>query len=189
MMFQKNPLGVMVNNYLMRAALPLALWFIAEYMLRNASASSMALNVVIVPLMLVTPFIIYRLIKRLRDELLGGYMLGIQAWMFGVQMAFFAGLIEALYIYIYNEWINPGNLLAVQQATAQLYGTMLEQLKQTGAYSTRWSDFEETFTQLNEMPVPSAIEAAISNLSNEIMLAMFYMIPLSFMLRRRPKMN
>lgn len=179
----------MVNNYLMRAALPLAAWFIAEYMLRNAAASNLTLNIVIVPLMVVTPILLWRFLRKLRDELLGGMMLGIQAWMFGVQMAFFAGLIEALYIYIFNEWLQPGNLAAVQGATAEMYGTMLEQLKQTGAYSNWWGDFEETQKQLKEMPVPTAIEAAISALSNEIMMAMFYMIPLSLILRRRPKMN
>lgn len=179
----------MVNNYLMRAALPLAAWFVAEYMLRNAAASSLTLNVVAVPLMVVTPILLWRYLRKLRDELLGGMMLGIQAWVFGVQMAFFAGLIEALYIYIFNEWIQPGNIAAVQAATTEMYGSMLDQLKQTGAYSTWWADFEETLKQLKEMPVPSAIESAISALSNEIMMAMFYMIPLALFLRRRPKMN
>lgn len=189
MMFQKNPLGVMVNNYLMRAALPLAVWFIAEYMIRNAASTNLLLSMVMVPLMLVTPIVIWRLLKKLRDELLGGYMLGIQAWMFGVQIAFFAGLIEALYIYVFNEWVRPGNIAAVQQATVDFYASMLDQLKETGAYTSWWSDFESTLTQLKEMPVPSAIETAISSLSNEIMMAMFYMIPLALFLRRKPKMN
>lgn len=189
MTFQANPLGRMVNNYLMKAALPLAGWFIAEYLLRNAALTNLALNMVTVVLMLVTPYIIWRMLRRLRIEVLSNMMLGIQAWMFGVQLVFFAGLIEALFIYVFNEFISPNNLADTIHGTITTFQTMLDQLKAANAYSWAWPMLEDTLQQLQSTPVPTAIDTAISALSNEIMSAMLYMIPLSFGLRRKPDMN
>lgn len=179
----------MVNNYLMKMALPLAVWFVAEYLLRNAAMSSIMANMLTVPMMLVTPYIVFRILKSLRQKLLSGMMLGIQAWTFGVQLSFFAGLLEALFIYVYNEFLFPTAIADNLQATIALYEQMMAQLKETGAYSWMWNTFEQTLETLKEAPVPSAIETAISALSNEIMLAMFYMIPVALIVRKKPDMN
>ena len=189
MALRANPLGRMVNNYLMKMGLPVAVWFIVEYLLRNAATRSLPLNLLIVPLMLLTPFIFFRVLRSLRREVLNDMMLGIQAWTFGVQLAFFAGVVEALFIYVYNQFLFPTAIADNLQATTALYEQMIAQLKEAGAYSSMWNTFDENLKTLNELPVPTAIETAISTLSNEIMMAMLYMVPLAFMLRKKPDMN
>lgn len=189
MAFRANPLGVMVNNYLMKMALPLSVWFIAEYLLRNAATAHVGLSMVMVPMMLVTPYIIFRILRRLRQTMLSDMMLGLQAWTFGVQLAFFAGLIEALFIYVYNQFLFPDAIAQNLQQTLSMYDQMMVQLKDSGVDTTFWSQFEETLDQLREAPIPSAIETAISTLSNEIMLAMLYMIPVALCVRKKPRMD
>ena len=184
-----NPLGASINNYIMKMALPLAGWFVVEYLIRNAAASSLALNFMSLPMMLLTLGLTYYFIKRMRQTLLSGYIAGKLAWSCGVQMTFYAGLIEALFIYVFNQYISPGNLAATQEATIQMYTDVLEQLKATGAYSSWLPKFEETRDQLRDMPIPSAIEAAISTLSNDLLFAIGYMIPLALIIRRKPNLD
>lgn len=187
MLFRRNPLGVLVNNYIMKMALPLAVWFIAEYLLRYASTGNMMLSMVIVPMMLITPFAIFRILRNLRRNVLSDMMLGIQAWTFGVQMAFFAGLLEAMFIYVYNQFLYPNAIAENIQQTITMYEQLTAQLKEAGAYSSFWGQFDEIIEQLKKAPLPSAIETAISALSNEITMAMLYMIPVALFLRKKPK--
>lgn len=187
MAFQVNPLGRMVNNYLMKWALPLAGWFIVEYLVRNASSTNMMLGLLSFPMMMVTVWALWWIIRKLRREILADCIHGIQAWSFGVQLMFFAGLIEALFIYIYNEYLFPGNLVAVQQAAIAQYESVLGQLTEMGAYQSWIPKFQETLDAMKEMPLQSAIDTAIGSLSNDIFAGMFIMIPLALILRKRPK--
>lgn len=189
MAFRANPLGVLVNNYLMKMAMPLAVWFIAEYLLRNASAGNIMLSVVSVPLMLVTPFAVFRILRHLRQTVLSDMMLGIQAWTFGVQLAFFAGLIEALFIFIYNQYLFPTAIADNMQHTIALYEQMSSQLQEVGTNSSLFDALGQTIEEMKQMSVPSAIDTAISTLSNEIFLAMLYMIPVALCVRKKPNMN
>lgn len=183
-----NPLGQMVNNYLMKMALPLAGWFIVEYFVRNASATHVLLSLLTIPMMIFTPIIIWRIMRKLRREILFDTIHGIQAWSFGVQLTFFAGLIEALFIYVYNQFLFPGNLAAVMQASIAQYEEVYNTLKELNAYPTMLPKFQETLDALKEAPIPSPIEAAIEQLSNEIFLALLYMIPLAVILRKKPQL-
>ncbi len=189
MAFKRNPLGILVNNYLMKMALPLALWFIVEYMLRNAAVTHLGLSFVLVPMMLVTPFAVFHILRRLRRSVLCDMMLGIHAWTFGVQLAFFAGLIEALFIYVYNQFLFPGAIAENVQQTITAYEQMMAQLEEVGAGSTIATSFGSIVEQLKTAPIPSSIETAISALSNEILSATFYMIPVAFCLRKKPSID
>jgi len=182
-----KPLGRMINNYFMMMALPLALWFIVEYLVRNASAHHLLLNLLNLPMAVVTPVFVWWVIRRLRRELLGDMLLGLQAWSFGVQLTFYASLIEALFIYVYNQFIFPGELASVQEAMVAQYDEVLQALTEIGAYASMLPKFQETLDSLRSAPIPTPIEAAITQLSNEIFYAMIYMIPLAFILRKKPQ--
>ena len=186
MAFRRSPLGMMVNNYLMKMALPVAVWFVAEYMLRYASVSNLGLGFVLLPMMLVTPYLFFRILRRLRQTVLGDMMLGIQAWTFGVQMAFFAGLVEAMVIYVFHAFINPAALADNVQATIAAYEQLTAQLQETGAYSSMQDMLQQNVELLKQAPIPSAIETAIATLSNEILLATLYMIPVALSVRKKP---
>lgn len=181
-----NPLGQMVNNYLMKMAIPLGVWFIAEYMLSIAALQNLFINFLLLILRLATPIALWWILRRLRRTILNDAIMGIQAWTFGVQLMFFAGLIEAIFIYVFNEFIKPGNLLAVKQATIEQYENAYETLKQLGAYSEYLPSFKETLEQLRDAPVLSPIDSAISSLSKEIFIGMLLMIPIALIIRKKP---
>lgn len=187
MQIRINPLGKMVNEFLMKWALPLGLFFIVEYCVRNASATNVMLGFFSFPMMLVTPVALWWILRRLRRQLLSDMMLGIQAWSFGVQLMFFAGLIEALFIYVYNQFLHPTNLYEVQQATIAQYEEVYSMIHGMGS----WQAYESTLLQaievMKEAPVGTAIEAAITALSNEIFVGMILMIPILFIVRRKPQ--
>lgn len=176
----------MVNNYLMLMALPLAGWFIVEYLVKNASTSNIMLSFFTLPMMAVTPIALWWIIRRLRREYLYDSILGIQAWSFGVQLMFYAGLIEALFIYVYNEFLVPGNIARVQQAAIAQYESAYTTLETLGGYEKWMPKFQETIEQMKELPVTSPIETAISTLSNDVFFAIILMIPIALIVRRRP---
>lgn len=187
-MLQANPVARMVNDYLMKMALPLGLWFIALNLLRYAATSSVVISMIATPLILVTPVALWKCIKGLRQEL-GGFILGIQAWIYGVQLMFFAGLIEGLFIYIYNQFIRPGNLARVFQASIQQYENVLTTLKSLGGYESWIPKFEETLEKMKVEPVLTPIESAISTLSNDMFFGMILMIPIALIVRRMPRVS
>lgn len=185
-MLQANPYARMVNDYLTRMALPLGVWFISTYLLRNLAATHVMLSLVSTPLALITPFALWKILRRLR-EILGGYILGFQVWIYGVQLMFFAGLIEGLFIYVYNEFLRPGNLIMVQNAAIQQYEEVLTTLQSMGGYENWVPMFQETLNTMKEAPLMSPIETAISTLSNDMFIGMMLMIPIALILRHMPK--
>lgn len=185
---QVNPYARMVNDYLMKMALPLGGWFVVIYLLRNAATTNVALSLITTPLALVTPIALWWIIRELRKRL-GGYIMGFQAWVFGVQTMFFAGLIEGLFIYVYNQFLRPGNLQVVRDAAIKQYNEVLTALKGLGAYQEWIPKFEETAETLKNAPIETPIETAISALSNDMFLGMIFMIPIALILRKLPKQN
>lgn len=183
---QVNPLGKLVNEYLMKMALPLGIFFIVEYLVRNAAATHVLLGLLTYPMMMVTPVALWWILRRLRQRVLSNMMLGIQAWSFGVQLMFFAGLIEALFIYVFNQFLYPTNQMEVQQAAIAQYDEAYHLIKGMGGMQQLLPYLEETLKTLKEAPVPSAIDTAISALSNDIFIGMFLMIPILFIVRRKP---
>lgn len=187
MQISVNPLGKLVNEYLMKMALPLGAFFIVEYLVRNASAVNPLLGLMSFPMMLVTPVALWWILRGLRRKILSNMMLGIQAWSFGVQLMFFAGLLEALFIYVFNQFLSPTNLLEVQQATIMQYEEAYNLVKGMGTMRQLEPYLLETLNTIKESPVPSAIETAITTLSNDIFIGMFLMIPIAFIVRKKPE--
>lgn len=184
---QRNPIGQAVTQYLTQWALPLGVWFIVEYLARNYAVYNLLLNLLTLPMMLVTAVAVFILVRRLRNTIMPeGKILGVQAWTFGIQLIFFAGLLEALFIWIFNAYLVPDNQQAVHEA-------MLKQLSETSqaAQATGLNTgfigqmLQESADVLEQQPIPSAIEAAMSALSNDLFAGMFLMIPISLMVRKK----
>ncbi len=180
-----NPLGRMVNNYLMKMALPMGIWFIIEYLLKNAAARNVLLSFITTPMMIVTPIALWYILRRLRRQFLDDHMMGFQAWTFGTQLMFFAGLLEALFIYIFNEFLYPGNLAEVQEAMIMQYEEATTALRSMGSLTSILQPMEETLDAMREMPVASPIETAISQLSTDIFYGMILMIPIALIVRKK----
>lgn len=180
-----NLLGRMINNYLMKMALPMGVWFIIEYMLRNAAAHNVMLGLISTPMMIVTPIALWYIIRNLRRQFLDDRIAGFQAWTFGTQLMFFAGLIEALFIYIYNEFLFPGNLAEIQQALIAQYEDAAASIRSLSVMTSMLGTLEETIEAMKQMPVSSPIETAISQLSTDIFYGMILMIPIALIVRKK----
>lgn len=180
-----NPLGRLVNNYLMKMALPLGAWFIIEYLLRNAAARNVLLSLITTPMMVVTPIALWFILKQLRKKILGDRLFGFQAWTFGTQLMFYAGLLEALFIYLYNEFLFPTNLAEVQQAMILQYEEAASSLRAMGAFPNMLQPMQEMIDTMKEMSVSSPIETAISQLSTDIFYGMLLMIPIALIVRKK----
>lgn len=187
-MLQPNPEARKINDYLAKMALPLGGWFICMYLLRNAATTNVMLSLITTPLMVVTPIVAWWIMRRLR-ELMGGYILGFMVWVFGTQMMFFAGLIEGIFIYVYNQFLFPGNLQRIHDAAIAQYTEVLGTLKEVGAYQQWIPKFEETLEAIQTAPVETPIESAISALSNDMFIGAMIMIPIALIIRRRPKVT
>ena len=182
-----NPLAVMVNNYLMKMAVPLAAWFIVEYLIRNAMYSNVLLSFLVLPMMVVTPIALWWLIRKLRRDYLYDAILGFQAWSFGVQLMFYASLIEALFIYVFNQFIKPGNLHVIQKAAIEQFENVQNSLSSMKGFEKYMPRIQESIEALKEAPVLTPIETAISSLSNNLILAIVLMIPIALIVRKKPQ--
>jgi len=186
MLFSSNPLAKMVNNYLMKMAIPLAAWFIVEYLIKNAMTSNVLLSFLVIPMMVVTPIAIWWILRKMRREYLNDGIHGLQAWTFGVQLIIYAGILEAFFIYIYNEFIKPGNLQAVQKAIIEQYEDVQKSLLSSSAFGQYSSMLQEMIDTLKETPVLSPIQTALSTLSNDILIGTILMIPIALIVRKKP---
>ena len=186
-----NPKGAAINHCLMKTALPLGGYFILEYLIRNYTASNIFLGLLNIPMMVVTVVLLYIVIKRLRDRYLEGVITAFMAWTFGVQLMFFSGLIEASFIYVYNEFIVPTNLMTVHEQLIAQYDSAIEAVESLASANSMASSMlpmmQEMSAMIKEMPVSSAIETAISMLSNDIFYGMLIMAIVAPIVRRRVK--
>lgn len=188
-MSNTNQTGRLVNNYLMMMALPLGLWFIVEYLMKCAAMRNIYLSLVTTPLMVVTPIALWYILRRLRRQILDDKISWFQAWTFGTQLMFFAGLIEALFIYIYNEFLFPNNLAEIQASMIAQYEESFETLRSAGAFSSMLSSIEDAIDIMREAPIASAIETAITQLSSDIFQGMLLMAVIAFIVRKREELE
>ena len=184
-----NPTGRLVNNYLMKMALPLGIWFIVEYVLRCAATRNVLLSLVTTPMIIVTPIAVWYILRQLRRRLLEDRMSWFQAWTFGTQLMFYAGLLEALFVYIYNEFLYPNNLAEMQAAVITQYEESMATLRSAGAFSSMLSSIEDAIDIMREAPIASAIETAITQLSSDIFQGMLLMAVIAFIVRKREELE
>ena len=179
------------RQYMMKVALPLGIWFYIEYLLMIQAMHSPAISMIRVPLMALLPILLYWIVKTMRKRFFEGVRFHtFHGWFFCVNIMFFAGLIDAFGVLIYNKYISPDNLVALQEAAlAQLQSmqAILEQNKELsqGFGAKFMSFFSESASTLEETPIPSAVEAALKQLSDDIFCGMFWGVPLGFLLRRK----
>lgn len=157
-----------VSQYLMKASFLLSLFFMVEYCLSVHIASHLSLGVVAMILKIVTPIALYKILRRLRDALPNGRMPGLIAWSFGVRVMLFAALPEALFIYVYNQFLFPDTLREMMEQMV----LMLEQVQTM----TGEEVMGQTLELYRSMPVPTAIQAAVNMLSQDVMVGIFLML-------------
>lgn len=189
MIIRLNPIGKQINEYLMRMAPFVALWYLLEVVVKELGYAHLLFSALTLPMMCFTPFFIGKIIVKLRKDWFCNVMTGFQAWTFGVQCAFYAALIEAFVLYIYNAFLDPSHLATAQAALIAQYETAYRYIEQTHLYDSALPKFQETLDMLKDTPVPSAIDESITLLSNEIFLAMIFMVPTALVIRKKDTAN
>ena len=181
-----NPIAAAVSQFLMKAALPLGAYFIAEYMVSVLATGNVLLAMLRLAMAAATPVALFFMLRTLRDRILGGYIRGRHAWLYGVQAMIFAALIEAAFIYIYNEFLVPDNLAQMQQAALAQFDASRAALESmpAGGSASVVEAMGGLVEEMRHAPVPTAIEAAVSQLSNDFMVGMVLMLAVAPMVRR-----
>jgi hypothetical protein len=90
----------------------------------------------------------------------------------------FAALPEAAFIYVYNQWIAPDALHLIAQNTVRALETWQQTLG-TDALSS------DTIDLYRQAATPTAIEAAVQTLSQDVMIGIFLMLIIAPIVRRR----
>ena len=179
-----------ISQYIMQTAVPMGLWFIVEYLLTALAMKNVALTFIRTPMMLLTPVLLFIALRRLRDIHFADDEFGrFRCWYYGVQLMFFGGLIEAVGIAVFNQWIVPSNLAEMHSAMLSQYQQVIEMLQNSGN-TTSLNSLTDTLTQmksqLEEMPVETPVGAAVNMLSNDVLYGIIWSLPFSFLLHRKP---
>ena len=179
------------RQYMMKVALPLGIWFYIEYMLLIQSFFSPAVTILRVPLMATLPLLLYWIVRTMRKRFFDGIRFHtFHGWFFCVNIMFFAGLIDAFGVLIYNKYVSPDNLITIHNAAVAQFRDIQSflgsspEMKQ-GFGPKLLSFFNENAKVLEETPIPTAVEAALKQLSDDIFSGMFWGVPLGLLLRRK----
>jgi hypothetical protein len=172
----------------MKSAFVLSLFFIVEYWLTSfvmthIFTDGLALGLLVacflvMLLKLAAPVGLFYILRRLREQLPGVPFPGLVAWSLGVRVMLFAALPEAAFIYVYNQWIAPDALHLIAQNTVHALETWQQTLG-ADALST------ETIDLYRQAATPTAIEAAVQTLSQDVMIGIFLMLIIAPIVRRR----
>ena len=179
------------RQYMMKVALPLGIWFYIEYMLLIQSFFSPAVTILRVPLMATLPLLLYWIVRTMRKRFFDGVRFHtFHGWFFCVNIMFFAGLIDAFGVLVYNKYISPDNLITIHNAAVAQFRDIQSflgsspEMKQ-GFGPKLLSFFTENAKVLEETPIQTAVEAALKQLSDDIFIGMFWGVPLGLLLRRK----
>lgn len=174
---------------LMRAGAILGLWFVIEYLVFVMASQNIMFNLIHTPMMFVTPVLLFMLVRKLRQTIYSEVGLRFfQVLTYGVQMMFFAGLIEAFFIYAYNQWLFPTNLMEMRQALLSQYAEvtqMMESVPGNPLGQNLTGAFNQAHDILKEAPVERPIDAALNAISNDILYGILWMIPFGLILKKK----
>ena len=123
-------------QFIMRSGFFLSLYFMIEYVFTVWSTHHIFLSLVHVPMMFLTVVLLFLLMRPIRLFFADEGLSGLRAWTYGVQLMFFAGLLEALFVYIYNTWLYPDNLFEMHSAVISQYRQAIDMMQQANAEQT-----------------------------------------------------
>ncbi len=180
---------VLALQHTMKAGFLLGLYFMVEYVIVVKATQNLSLSFLHVVMMCLTPYLMYRGVRGLKKLFVEEGLSAFRAWMYGVQLMFFAGLLEALFVYVYNAWLFPTNLHDMQMAMLaqwQQVATIFQQSNMgqiSPSFMQTVKEMQEAVQNMDTHP----IQVAFTSLSNDITYGLLWMIPLCFFLRQKPQ--
>ena len=135
-----------------------ALW-LASFACYVAGLNSPGLGLVAMVLALITPFLSARLLRKYRDEALGGILKFGRGWVYVLYQFFYASVLFAVAQFIYFNFIDKGHFMdAVTEML--LSPENKEALKALG-----FQGLEETLQMMRQMrPIDQVLNILTSNL-------------------------
>ena len=159
------------------AAYFIAIFTVMNYVLKTGYAAGAPLG-----MLLLIPVLCYFYTKLYRNRYTGGYITFLHSWVFNVMLFVFAGLLFAFYQYIYTRYIDPGHIswvLEILQQNVQALIDALPKESQSAELKT-WS------RQLEELPVPTPIEMAVSTLGSMFYGGFFVALIVALFTKKKP---
>lgn len=167
-------------------ALILGAWFILEYLQLIASTHNIMFTLLRTPMMVVTPLLVFFLVRYQRQKFFKGDFIWLQGFYYSIQFVLYAGLLEAFFCLVLNKWIMPNNLAEMHTSMIQQYEEMWQLLQNT-PYTSFANMYSATLETLKEAPIETPINAAINLLSTDMLYGTFFGIINGFILKQEPK--
>lgn len=91
---------------------------------------------------LAIPYVAYYLVRDCRDRVLGGTISYGQAFIYGIQLFFYASLISAAFRFVYCQWLNPDFLPNLVDTTMSIFeqGGMAGIVEASGMTMSQYAD-------------------------------------------------
>lgn len=162
-------------------------WFAMGYLASLAALTNPAIAMAIMLLKIVSVVALFLAVRYLRNKVFPTNFTWLQSFVYGIQIAAFAGILDAFFVYVYNEWIYPENLQTIWQTSISQLNTQISQLRQMGGgmMKSAVEGLQVAVRQLEEEGCGTPIKTAMGILAQDIQFGFIWMIIFSFFLRRK----
>lgn len=170
------------SDYCKKAGGILGILYIISYMLKTLVLAHPTLALPYLAIALSTPFALAIASKHIGREIFTEEFPAVFCWGFGVKMVFYASLIEAAYIVIFNKWIDPFFLYEMKQALLAQFDTYLAVASSAVAngVDNPLAGFEQMIltekSAIETMEVQSPIQAAFSAMTGNLLMGGLWML-------------
>lgn len=166
-----------VQQYARLSAIYLGIFYIIRFATVPLSFSMPIFSFAFMLLVVASPFITYALTARFRILRCGGSLSFGRGWIFAFSTMAYAGLIEALGVYVYFRFIDKG---------AMLNGYM-DNIAQAEQQAGANPVFDQLRESVNTLATVTPIDLAMSIFSNGIIWAILLATFIALMARRKNK--
>lgn len=185
-----NPERPTMMNCAMNFGAVVGLYNIGKFCLFPLSLHSTMAALFFLSLTLLVPYLIYRLVKRYRDQYCGGQIDFARAFIFSMYTFCFGALLASAAHYIYFAYIDGGAMVgALAQSIEQLQGVDLATLEGANAEAiTQFNQYIELMQQtIQQIQAMKPIDMTLGMLSNNVSWSIILSLPIALFVRNARK--
>ncbi len=147
--------------------------YMLEYMVQILTLQNVLYSFIHFFLSLSTPLLLAFAAYNLNKKICKLEFSWMKCWLFGLLVVFFASMLEAAYIIIYNQWIEPDNLQHIFQSTIDQLESSKQMLK--GAGGAAANIVNETIAELKRQGVDTPFAAGIKMIPGNLFWGAIWM--------------
>lgn len=181
-----NPERPTMMNCAMNFGAVVGLYNIGKFCLFPLSLHSTMAALFFLSLTLLVPYLIYRLVKRYRDQYCGGQIDFARAFIFSMYTFCFGALLASAAHYIYFAYIDGGAMVsALAQSIEQLQGVDLATLEDANAEAiTQFNQYIELMQQtIQQIQAMKPIDMTLGMLSNNVSWSIILSLPIALFVK------